>query len=214
MYFSIFFLGKLYQNFCIFSYSYSRDLLFWLFKARPISLQTFSNGFKSGNWCGHVNKFTLSSSKNFIKDFALCFGSLTCMKIQFRVVQLLHSCGPLFKIIRVCGPQSAKNSYFRSKIRVFSKKKKRSSLGIGLQNSYFRSKIRCSLKKKKKGLHLESVSKIPILAQNHSVLQKKITAAASDRQDLCKIDMRHAAREPVVGPRCYRRLPLLMIDKT
>ena len=68
--------------------------------------------------------------------------------------------------------------------------------------------------KKKKGLHLESVSKIPILAQNHSVLQKKITAAASDRQDLCKIDMRHAAREPVVGPRCYRRLPLLMIDKT
>ena len=107
-----------------------------------------------------------------------------------RVVQLLHSCGPLFKIIRVCGPQSAKNSYFRSKIR-------------------------CSLKKKKKkGLHLESVSKIPILAQNHSVLQKKITAAASDRQDLCKIDMRHAAREPVVGPRCYRRLPLLMIDKT
>ena len=42
-----------------------------------------------------------------------------------RVVQLLHSCGPLFKIIRVCGPQSAKNSYFRSKIRVFSKKKKK-----------------------------------------------------------------------------------------
>ena len=78
----------------------------------------------------------------------------------------------------------------------------------------FVPKSGCSLKKKKKGLHLESVSKIPILAQNHSVLQKKITAAASDRQDLCKIDMRHAAREPVVGPRCYRRLPLLMIDKT
>ena len=110
-----------------------------------------------------------------------------------RVVQLLHSCGPLFKIIRVCGPQSAKNSYFCSKIRVFSKKKK---------------------KKKKKGLHLELVSKIPILAQNHSVLQKKITAAASDQQDLCKIDMQHTAHEPVVGPRCYRRLPLLMIDKT
>ena len=79
----------------------------------------------------------------------------------------------------------------------------------------FVPKLGCSLKKKKKkGLHLESVSKIPILAQNHSVLQKKITAAASDRQDLCKIDMWHAAREPVVGPRCYRRLPLLMIDKT
>ena len=71
--------------------------------------------------------------------------------VYVRVVQLLHSCGPLFKIIRVCGLQSAKNSYFRSKIRVFSKKKKkRCSLGIGLQNSYFRSKIRCSLKKKKK----------------------------------------------------------------
>ena len=136
-----------------------------------------------------------------------------------RVVQLLHSCGPLFKIIRVCGPQSAKNSYFRSKIRVFSKKKKK---GLHLESvcklPIFVPKSGCSLKKKKKkktkGLHLESVSKIPILAQNHSVLQKKITAAASDRQDLCKIDMRHAAREPVVGPRCDRRLPLLMIDKT
>ena len=126
-----------------------------------------------------------------IACFNLADRLYNCSKliIYSRVVQLLHSCGPLFKIIRVCGPQSAKNSYFRSKIR-------------------------CSLKKKKKGLHLESVSKIPILAQNHSVLQKKITAAASDRQDLCKIDMRHAAREPVVGPRCYRRLPLLMIDKT
>ena len=156
--------------------------------------------------------------------------------IYVRVVQLLHSCGPLFKIIRVCGPQSAKNSYFRSKIRVFSKKKKRSSLRIGLQTFYFRSKIRVfSKKKKKKGLHLESVCKLSIFVpksgcslkkkkkkrsslgiglQNHSVLQKKITAAASDRQDLCKIDMRHAAREPVVGPRCDRRLPLLMIDKT
>ena len=41
------------------------------------------------------------------------------------VVQLLHSCGPLFKIIRVCGPQSAKNSYFRSKIRCSLKKKKK-----------------------------------------------------------------------------------------
>ena len=40
------------------------------------------------------------------------------------MVQLLHYCGPLFKIIRVCGPQPAKNTYFRPKIRVFSKKKK------------------------------------------------------------------------------------------
>ena len=40
----------------------------------------------------------------------------------------------------------------------------------------FVPKSECSLKKKKKkkGLHLESVSKIPILAQNHSVLQKKL----------------------------------------
>ena len=46
------------------------------------------------------------------------------------------------------GPTSAllwatfQNSYFRSKIRVFSKKKKKkkSSLGIGLQNSYFGAK--------------------------------------------------------------------------
>ena len=60
-----------------------------------------------------------------------------------RVVQLLHSCGPLFKIIRVCKPQSAKNSYFRSKIRVFSKKK---------------------------GLHLESVCKIPIFVPKSGVL--------------------------------------------
>ena len=101
--------------------------------------------------------------------------------------------------------------------QVFSKKKKvftwnRSAKFLfSFQNQWFSKNKK---KKKKKGLHLESVSKIPILAQNHSVLQKKITAAASDRQDLCKIDMRHAAREPVVGPRCYRRLPLLMIDKT
>ena len=137
-----------------------------------------------------------------------------------RVVQLLHSCGPLFKIIRVCGPQSAKNSYFRSKIRVFSKKKKKKKKKVFTWNRSakflfsFQNQVFSKKKKKKKGLHLESVSKIPILAQNHSVLQKKITAAAFDRQDLCKIDMRHAAREPVVGPRCYRRLPLLMIDKT
>ena len=55
-----------------------------------------------------------------------------------RVVQLLHFCGPLFKIIRVCGPQPAKNTYFCPKLKVFFKKKK------------------------KKGLQLESISKIPI----------------------------------------------------
>ena len=87
-------------------------------------------------------------------------------------------------------PQPDKNPYFRLKIRVFPKKKKMSSLGIGLQNSYFYSKIRVFFKKKK-GLHLESVCKIPIFAQNHSVLQKKITAACH-RQDLCKIVPRAA----------------------
>ena len=56
--------------------------------------------------------------------------------VYVRVVQLLHSCGPPFKIIRVCGPQPAKHTYFRPKIRVFSKKKK--------------------------GLQLESISEIPI----------------------------------------------------
>ena len=42
-----------------------------------------------------------------------------------RVVQLLHSCGPLFEIIRVFEPQPAKNTYFCPKLRVFSKKKKK-----------------------------------------------------------------------------------------
>ena len=102
-------------------------------------------------------------------------------------------------------------SNFRTLVGHFSKLFEFAGLSR-LKIPIFVPKSGCSLKKK--GLHLESVSKIPILAQNHSVLQKEITAAASDRQDLCKIDMRHAAREPVVGPRYYRRLPLLMIDKT
>ena len=51
------------------------------------------------------------------------------------VVQLLHSCGPLFKIIRACGPQPARNTYFCPKIIAFFKKK---------------------------GLYLKSVSEIPI----------------------------------------------------
>ena len=102
-----------------------------------------------------------------------------------RVVQLLDSCGPLFKIIRVCGPQSAKNTYFRQRS---SKKKKRSSLGIGLRNSYFCPKSHSVLrKKKKKGLHLESVSTTlgSLSSARHSLLYKVV--AACDRQDLCKI---------------------------
>ena len=76
---------------------------------------------------------------------------------------ILHSCGPLFKIIRLCEPQPAKNTYFCHKLRVFSKKKKRgSSIGIDLSNSYFLPKIIAFSKKKK-------------------------VAAACNRQDLCKI---------------------------
>ena len=57
---------------------------------------------------------------------------------------------------------------FISKSDCSLKKKKRSSLGIGLQNSYF-----CSLKKKKKGLHLESVCKIPIFVPKSGCSLKK-----------------------------------------
>ena len=81
---------------------------------------------------------------------------------------LLHSCGPLFKINRVCGPLPAKNTYFRPKIRVFSKKKK-SSLGIGLQNSYFRPKIRV-FSKKKKVFTWNRSPKFLFLSQNQGVL--------------------------------------------
>ena len=70
---------------------------------------------------------------------------------------------PLFKIIQICRPQLAKNTYFRPKIKMFSKKKKkkRSSLGIGLQNFYFCRKI--------------------------IAFSKKKIAAACDQQVLCKI---------------------------
>ena len=78
----------------------------------------------------------------------------------------------------------------------------------------FVPKSGCSLKKKKKKVFTWNRSPKFLFRRKIIAFSKKITAAASDRQDLCKIDMRHAAREPVVGPRCYRRLPLLMIDKT
>ena len=90
------------------------------------------------------------------------------------MVQLLHSCGPLFKIIRVCGPQSAKNTYFRPKSHSVLKKKK------------------------KKSLHLESVSSLDSLpSARHALLYKVV--AAFDRQDLCKIVPR-AAQIPSAGP--------------
>ena len=53
-----------------------------------------------------------------------------------------------------------------------SLKKKRFSLGIGLQNFYFRPKIRV-FSKKKKGLQLESISKILILVPKSGCSLKK-----------------------------------------
>ena len=89
----------------------------------------------------------LAQTTNFIPNYQNTRKN-TIIIHKSRVVQLLHSCGPLFKIIQVCGPQSAKNSYFRSKIK-------------------------CSLKKKKKGLHLESVCKIPIFVPKSGCSLKK-----------------------------------------
>ena len=103
-----------------------------------------------------------------------CFSVATKLSYN-RVVQLLHSCGSLFKIIRICGPQPAKNSYFCPKIRVFSKKKKVFTWHRSL--------------------------KFLFLSQNHSVLHNKKVAAACDRQDLCKIVPRAAQIPSGCGPR-------------
>ena len=130
------------------------------------------------------------------------------------MVQLLYSCGPLFKIIRACGPQPARNIYFRPKIIAFSKKKK-SSLGIGLENIYFRPKIIAFSKKKKRfslGIGLRNTYFYPkiiafskkkkvstldsVPSARHALLYK--VAAAYDRQDL---NCAKWFRGPVVGPR-------------
>ena len=58
--------------------------------------------------------------------------------------------GHFSKLFEFAGLSRLKIPIFVPKSGCSLKKKKRSSLGIGLQNSYFRSKIRCSLKKKKK----------------------------------------------------------------
>ena len=84
-----------------------------------------------------------------------------CLISYARVVQLLHSCGPLFKIIRVCRPQPVKTLIFVPNSGCSLKKKKKSSIGIDLRNSYFRPKIMAFSKKK--------------------------VAAACNQQDLCKI---------------------------
>ena len=74
----------------------------------------------------------------------------------------------------------------------------------------FVSKSGCSLKKK--GLHLESVCKIPIFAQNHSVLQKNYGCLSSTRLVRnCSAGRTnflggpHAARGPGFGPHWHRR---------
>ena len=115
--------------------------------------------------------------------------------------QLLHSCGPLFKIIRVCGPHPAKNTYFRPKIRVFSKKK-----GLQLESiskiPILVPKSGCSLKRKKKVFNWNRSTKFLFSSQNHSVLQKK-------KLPLLVIDKTYAKlfRGPVVGPRCPKQIP-------
>ena len=81
-------------------------------------------------------------------------------KAETRVVQLLHFCGPLFEIIRVCGPQPAKNTHFCPKLSL--KKKKGLQLESISEIPIFVPKSGCSLKKKKKGLQLKSISEIPI----------------------------------------------------
>ena len=88
--------------------------------------------------------------------------------------QLLHSCGPLFKIIRVCGPQLAKNTYFCPKLRVFSKKKKGLQLESISEIPIFVPKSGCSLKKKKVSTGID-------LGNSYFV------AAACNQQDLFKI---------------------------
>ena len=120
--------------------------------------------------------------------------------------------GHFSKLFEFAGLSRLKIPIFVPKLGCSSKKKvftwnQSAKFLFSFQNQVFS-------KKKKKVFTWNRSVKFLFSFQNHSVLQKKITAAASDRQDSCKIDMRHAAREPVVGPRCYRRLPLLMIDKT
>ena len=114
-----------------------------------------------------------------------------------RVVQLLHSCGPLFKIIRVCGPQPAKNTYFSPKLRVFYKKKKSLQLESISQNSYFRPKIRVFSEKKKK-------SSLGINLRNSYFCPKIIAFFKKKKLPLLVIDKTCAKlfRGAVVGPRC------------
>ena len=78
--------------------------------------------------------------------------------------------GHFSKLLEFAGLSRLKTPIFVPKSGC-SLKKKRSSLEIGLQNSYFRPKIRVF--SKKKGLHLKSVCKIPILVRKSGCSLKK-----------------------------------------
>ena len=69
--------------------------------------------------------------------------------------------GHFSKLFKFAGLNRLKTLIFVPKSGCSLKKKKRSSLGIDLLNSYFRPKIKV-FSKKKKGLYLESISEIPI----------------------------------------------------
>src|SRR4029434_5823090 len=46
------------------------------------SSHRFSMGFRSGDCDGHGKTFILRSVNHFCVDFEVCFGSLTCWKVQ------------------------------------------------------------------------------------------------------------------------------------
>ena len=120
------------------------------------------------------------------------------------MVQLLHSCGPLFKIIRVAGLSRLKTPIFVRKSGCSLKKKKKKK-GLHVESvckiRIFVPKSGCSLKKK--GLQLESIYEVPFSSQNHSVLQKKklpllVQNCSAGRKNLCKI-VTQAAQIPSAG---------------
>src|SRR4029434_6293351 len=50
------------------------------------SSHRFSMGFRSVDCDGHVKTFILRSVKHFCVDFEVCFGSLSCLKVQPRPI--------------------------------------------------------------------------------------------------------------------------------
>ena len=89
-----------------------------LLKYARSGLTSFS-GFRCVALVSYASHLITSKKRDF---------NIRCFS-YYKLVQLLHSCEPLFKIVRACGPQPARNC---SKSLCSLKKKKRSSLGIGL----------------------------------------------------------------------------------